>query len=52
MKRVWILLALVLVAGLSYLFGWSSIFSVKKVTIAVADSAVAKEIEEIGRAHV
>lgn len=45
MKRVWILLALVLIAGLSYLFGWSSIFSVKKVTIAVADSAVAKEID-------
>lgn len=39
--------ALLLLLALTYLFGWSSIFSVKKVTIALPDSLVAKEIKTV-----
>ena len=47
MKRAGIAFSLVLIAGLAYLFGWSSIFSVKKVTINLTDTKVAQEVEGV-----
>ena len=45
MKRIIFSIALAIVITLAYIFGWSSLFSVKKISIAVPDSAVSLEID-------
>lgn len=47
MKRLITALAVTLLVGLTYLFGWSNFFSVKKITIDVSDTKVAQQIEEL-----
>lgn len=47
MKKALTGLALIALAGLIYLFGWSNIFSVSKVTIDLADPKTAQEVQQV-----
>ena len=47
MKKVLTGSALIALAGLIYLLGWSNIFSVSKVTIDLADPKTVQEVEQV-----